>query len=708
MKNLFYPLLMATAFVATACTNNLEDDVTPVDPNGKTPISFVAENNNQPVTRAGFEGDDKSYTEVALHIRSTKSSSDIRETRTLAKATHVAKESTLPSDIKQDDSYYRYWDDAHGRDSKLSVFAIAVPCVSTLNLASKLSAPKDGATWESKALDESVEWNVSTDQSVAGKIDAEDLVYSNNIKSDGSNDKRLKFKLDNSNITDGPGKFEQGTLEFHHALSRITVTLEKGTGYGDGSFKFPVDNENKVVSTVSVLGVPTSGNLNLEDGTWAVTASDGISKMYTTATTSNAACTLKAQFLSGYEITDGNKTTNMLEFVIDDNKYYVNQDQVFDALNNASEGKSNMTKLETGKVTMEQGLNYIFKIKVNKTSIINVSATVKPFLDVTADEIDPSNARINLDNLWSPSGTASSKFDLYRALDESKTITDEFDGTKWEGNYDGKATLTSTASGWKTDWYFESNKTYYHFRTVNENTKIKGATDKDVADYFYISSGSVASTDPHWGAPMTKEPVYDVADGYKDCLSHAIGASSDNIKITDMHVMCNISIKLTTPTTGNDNVTLAGTTVYITRISKAGTVLMGTGKVIPTANYEDQLMDGNSEGTLFTYAVVPQALVRSADPSDDDYVGITIVTGDNNQYYIVKKLSEIKATSVKQNDTDITDSNQAVNTAITRWFPGHTYTYTFNLKKTGIDKVTCTVEGWKEVKTEEKTITLED
>ena len=180
-----------------------------------------------------------------------------------------------------------------------------------------------------------------------------------------------------------------------------------------------------------------------------------------------------------------------------------------------------------------------------------------------------------------------------------------------------------------------------------------------------------------------------------------------------MHVMCNISIKLTTPTTGNDNVNLAGTTVYITRISNAGTVLMGTGKVIPTANYENQQMDGNSEGTLFTYAVVPQALVpqalvRSADPSDDDYVGITIVTGDNNQYYIVKKLSEIKATSVKQNDTDITDPNQAVNTAITRWFPGHTYTYTFNLKKTGIDKVTCTVEGWKEVKTEEKTITLED
>ena len=44
MKKLFYPLMLATAFVATSCTNT-EDTNTNVDPSGKTPISFVGENN---------------------------------------------------------------------------------------------------------------------------------------------------------------------------------------------------------------------------------------------------------------------------------------------------------------------------------------------------------------------------------------------------------------------------------------------------------------------------------------------------------------------------------------------------------------------------------------------------------------------------------------------------------------------------------------
>ncbi len=718
MKNLFYPLLIATAFVATACTNNQEDDVTPVDPTGKTPISFVAENNNQPVTRVGFEGDDKSYTEVALHIRSTKSSSDIRETRTLAKATHVAKESTLPSDIKQDDLYYRYWDDAHGRDSKLSVFAIAVPCVSTLNLASKLSAPKDGATWESKALDESVEWNVSTDQSVAGKIDAEDLVYSNNIKSTESVDNRLKFNLDDNNNTDGPGKFEKGTLEFHHALSRITVTLVKGDGYGDGSFKFPVDDKGKVTSNVKVLSVPTSGDLDIENGSWKSVTTADITKMYTTEMTSNAACTLMAQMIPGYVITDGNVQDNVLEFIIDDNKYFITQDMMFDAL----KGKDGITESTTSTITMEKGRNYVFNIKVGKSKIINVTATLEPWTDVNAEKQTMDNSHITLNLFTNANGTASKDFDLYRLNDPSGAISIEASEAKnWWGNYttDNKATLTPNGSMWETNWYFENNMAFYHFRTVNAGTDIKEKnTDKD--DYFEIYSGAQDTHDYHWGAPFiatTTSPItYSTSDGYTNYLSPAIGATNSNISMTELHMMSNIKVILRTTKTANavslEDASDNQCEISLTYFYANGQVKMGNGLVSTTGGLtpSDKFTSpakgiDKSDATYdktgaFTYAVVPQSLVRES--GEHLYVGITIKTPDNNQYYVVEKLSDIVATA------NGGSQNQTKDGKIAFWYPNHNYTYTFTLTKTGIDKITCTVEGWTDVTADNKDISLED
>ena len=175
------------------------------------------------------------------------------------------------------------------------------------------------------------------------------------------------------------------------------------------------------------------------------------------------------------------------------------------------------------------------------------------------------------------------------------------------------------------------------------------------------------------------------------------------INITDQHMMSNITVKLQT-TNDNDKVTLAGAKVYITKLHITGNVLMGTGLVTPTGSTGQVEMTSKdaATGTEFTYAIVPQALVRSATPTDDDYVGITIVTADNNQYYIVKKLSEIIASTVTNVKSQTKDS------AITRWFPGHTYTYTFTLKKAGIDKITCTVQGWENVTADNKNISLED
>ena len=698
MKVLFRSLTLAALFAASACSNEIINEIEEIDPSSKTAISFSVEENHTPMTRAGFTA----ATTIAMRIKSENGTA-AKYTRTVATASAAASGKEY-SNISTSGAYIRYWDDAFGRAAKLSVFAVAVPNRTDIDVESKLTA--GSGTWFTETTEnEKINWAVSTEQT-AETLANEDLTYSNNIQEGGldgvysydfTNEKypdystnladgQMQFRLrDNGDVT-GPGKFDKGHLIFNHAMSRITVNLKKGDGFdGAESFKFATG------TNVQVLGVPVSGNLDLSTGTWSGVANNTIAKMVLLTPAAGATYSLMAQILPGYEISK-TSNTNLLSFTIDNNTYYITQAQMYDALKEA------VTNDGT-KITMAEGKNYIFQITVNKTQIANVTAQVEPWVDVTSAVWEPSNARITLNSIYdSQSGVASTDFDLYRLLDESPTISDSYVGKNWDGNYTDKASsLTDNGNGgWDTDWYFESNKSYYHFRTVDENTTVETTPAKD---YFEITAGSVANTDPHWGAPMTQEPVYDIAKGYEDALSPAIGATSDNINITDQHMMSKVIINLQT-TTGDDKVDFTGSQVYITQIHTEGQVQMGNGLITPTGAPGECEMDGNAAGNRFTYAVVPQALVRGSN--DEDYVGITIVTGDNNQYYIVKKLSEIVATTVTN------EKNQTQGAAIERWYPGHTYEYTFTLKKAAIDKITCTVQGWVNVVADNKEISLED
>ena len=703
MKVLFRPLTLAALLVASACTSDIKDDIENIDPSSKTAISFSVEENHTPMTRAGFTAS----TKIAMRIKSENGTA-AKYTRTVATASAAASGKEY-SDISIDGAYIRYWDDAFGRAAKLSVFALAVPNKTDVvnngkNVEQKLTAGGDG--WFTEATEnEKINWTVSTEQT-AETLANEDLTYSNNIKEGGLNgvykydfaagkypvysadleDGQMKFRLRADADVTGPGKFDKGHLIFNHALSRITVNLKKGEGFsGDESFQFATG------TNVQVLSVPVSGSLDLSTGTWSGVTNNTIAKMVSLTPAAGVAYSLMAQILPDYEISK-TSVTNLLSFTIDNNTYYITQAQMYDALKNA------VTNDGT-KITMAQGSNYIFQITVNKTQIANVTAVVEPWVDVTSAVWEPSNARITLNSIYdSQSGESSTNFDLYRLLDESPTISDSHVGTNWDGDYTDKASsLTDNGNGgWDTDWYFDNNKSYYHFRTVNKDTAVVTSADQD---YFEIHAGPAASTDPHWGAPMTQEPVYDTAKGYEDALSPAIGATKSNINITDQHMLSKVIVNLQT-TDGADQVDFTGSKVYITQIHKKGQVQMGNGLVTPTGTPGQLEMVSNAAGTQFTYAVVPQALVRGSN--DEDYVGITIVTGDNNQYYIVKNLSEILATTVTN------QKNQTQGAAIERWYPGHTYEYTFTLKKAKIDKITCTVQGWVNIVADNKEISLED
>lgn len=726
MKNLFYPLLFATALVSAACSNDLENDGNATDPSNKTAISFVGEDNAAALTRYGFAAN----THIAMHIRSNKngSTTDVRETRTVANALADATQSDVSfSTIEApSDENVRYWDDAYGRSAQLSVFAVAVPGKgNTLknNNTTLTNLLTGTGTWSTGALSEEIAWTVSADQSGVDVIANEDLTYSNNISATGeggaksynysssaydtANKGCLQFRLKDANMQDGPGKFDQGNLKFSHAMSRITVHLKKGIGYGDSSFAFAKD------TNIKILNVPTAGKLDIEQGTWTVETNSDINKMATTTTQSGAAYSLMAQMLPGYTFAQ-NSDTNVLEFVIDDNKYFITQGMMLDALNQGQ--NTSVTSLE-----MAQGRNYVFTITVGKSKIINVTAKLEPWINVEAANQNMDNSHISLTLFNNASGTAATKFDLYRLNDESDEInTGVSNSKKWGGNYTDKASLTAGSNNvWTTAWFFENNKSFYHFRTVNEGTKIEGTTDNAVDDYFVITSGTQEDHDYHWGAPFltsTTSPIqYSKTEGYAATLSPAIGATNFTINMTELHMMSNINVVLRTTKTSNavaleDNGNQCE--VSLTYFYANGQVKMGNGLVTPTGNLmasaaftapkagiDDKDETYNKTGA-FTFAVVPQALTRAT--GDNLYVGITIKTPDNNQYYVVKSLSDINAT------TNGGSQNQSKDGKVVFWYPNHNYTYTFTLTKAGISKVTCSVEKWIDVTADNKDISLED
>jgi hypothetical protein len=384
------------------------------------------------------------------------------------------------------------------------------------------------------------------------------------------------------------------------------------------------------------------------------------------------------------------------------------------------------TSVKTGgsPITMAQRTKYNFTITVNKSKVINVTATLEPWSDVKAEDQTIDNAHIELEFYKNSNGTAITEktFDLYRLNDGSNDInTGVSKATNWGGNYTDKATLNYVNNKWETTWFFEDNKSFYHFRSVKAGITIQGTTN-DADDYFVITSGAQDGHDYHWGAPIKKDATitYNTSNGYADIISPAIGATNSAINMTELHMMSNINVVLRTTTTTNavalEDASNNQCKVTLTYFYKDGTVNMGNGLVKTTGSLDDGtngVFSAPTKGTApdgtgyikttnpFTFAVVPQALKRTGN-DDHLYVGITIKTPDNNQYYVVEKLSDILATA---NDGS---QNQTTRENIAFWYPNHSYTYTFTITKAGISNVTCTVEKWKEVTAENQNISLEN
>lgn len=526
----------------------------------------------------------------------------------------------------------------------------------------------------------------------------------------------LSFKLEDDSKAEGPGHFDMGHMIFKHALSRVTLNIKAVEGFTPG--EYAADK----VKEVHLNNVPYKGTFDVQNGKWTTTTTT--EKVYLVkeeTVESGFHLKYKGQIVPEYVIRKGNDNVNMLQFTINNNVYYVTDKMVHKAL---VANTTNALDKVGDNIVMKPGKNYVLNITVNKTKIEKITATLADWLPVTGNH-EQNNAYLKFENKFVENGGPCSEFDLYRIEDNSKDPST--DGNHQERNwYSGyfnkskaKAELTPNPAGsntWKTNWFFESNIHFYHFRSVNKDIEIKEGkeTTEPKKDYFEIETG----IDYHWGAPMDKYknvPKYDVDKGYEDFIYYAIGATESIINLQEFHMMSQVDIVLTT-TKGPDKVSLydkdtkTGTTVKITKIFRNGKVEMGRGLVSKTGDrsdydvktpettsedtyYKKKPVDGTTAAVsnVYTSLVIPQALVETGTPNV--YVGLKIQTPDKNMYYVVEDLSKIIATTTGSD----AGYNHMTGDMIKRWYPGHHYTYTLTLKKTGIDKITCSLADWKKI-----------
>ena len=446
MKKYFYALCMATALGTVGCSDDKES--VELDNSMKTPIQFSMTDEGgsaitkaDPMTRAGFA----SNTAIVMKMRSVKEGdgSDKKYTVTNAVAGEedTSKKYSAVTFNNTSGINQRYWDDAHGRKSQLSIFAVAVPNQPTASSQLKLQGGTE--TWFTETSENlTIEWTVTTTSTIAKNIKEEDLVYSNNIQEESTEKGVVKydfdalkyteytgvdfetklaagtmqFRLKEAAKTDGPGKFDTGHLNFKHALSRVTLNIKAEEGF------VPADYAEGKVKDVHLNNVPYKGTFNVKNGTWTVTEADKANVDLVKEETPDATFHLKytGQIVPEYEIKEGNENVNMLQFAINNNVYYVTDKMVYGALNRDNATLLESDKNASGNIVMKPGKNYVLNITVNKKKIENITATLADWLPVTGNHTQ-NNAYLKFTN-FVEKGSPCSDFDLYRMISDTQVF----------------------------------------------------------------------------------------------------------------------------------------------------------------------------------------------------------------------------------------------------------------------------------------------
>lgn len=606
----------------------------------------------------------------------------------------------------------RYWDDCFARNANLTIYAACSPgSTKVIEIGGKTiypwtSMPTTGA-WSNTAISPKIaNWTVSVNQT-AETLRDEDLCYSNNIskytKESVDYDKRLKF---NSSTR----KFDQGNLCFYHALSWITFEIIRDTeSFTAEEFKFAAGTNIKLTNFYT-----KNTKFDIPSGEFTGTySSQTIQTMAQRSTaTVGSAFTLDALVMPTTDMSS--PTKGDIHLIIANNEYNLSKKELLDKIQELDK-----TNHLIGGTQLKPGVHYVFKLRIGKTKIKEITATILDWETVTATEHTPSNAKVTL-SLEYRTGTKEDAY-IYRAAEKTDYITgdilSEGKGYVWEKGYEERNAYTASTDVLGTTWYWPDNKTFYHFRAIAPQTALAPTTVGD-KDCVALASGD-SYTDVCWGAPFPEmEPgnpssnttkfVYSLTNGFAGTDGHqihyAIGATESPLKLLLFHVMSDVTFKISS-VTGDAAVDLGDGTSTTTKIKlkniyTEGRVQLGNGLVLGSGTQTQTHTFPSQGGTTLTwsnYGAIPQSLAG---------VVLDITTPDNNHYEI--ELAEVLAQAANvtsknlQNPYPVVDGKCQIN----HWYPDYKYTYTFKLSKRGVAGITCTILDWEEVEADDEVIQI--
>ena len=562
-----------------------------------------------------------------------------------------------------------YWNDAHSRASKLTIYALAVPGkeedFNTLGNTKKV--------WQTDVITPSISFTIgdvnsetpSTGIQTQATFEKQDLCFSNNIANHtSSTDNRMYFD-------EATKKFTEGNLVFYHALSKLQFKIAKGNAFTDDEFYF---ESGKNIELKNFYG---KGTFDIKKGEFPSPENVNYSSLYCSVA---GGATIKDATISAYVIpgTDLNSDEEAISFEINGSKYIVKKSELYNAFDTSKKTSTyfDETSTSSGNFSkLKAGVNYEFTLHIDKTQISKISAQLVDWENVSGSAT-PSNA---IDLTIGMEQSAATQTPVASYLYKSSNT----DKNKGYSNTD-RVELSATTENQNTGWYWPDNNTYYHFRTIApyNNLNVYG-NDND--NYLTMTGGAIdnSQNDYVWGAPLKEQHsgstehkiLYNPEKGYEDYLYNAIGVTSSDIHITQFHMMADIEIKLVT-TEGNDKVDLSSATVNLSNYHNTANLLVGTGKLNATGSKitNPTTLTSPTTGSTsgYTWRVIPQ---------ETKDIKLEITTADKNIYPI----------------NDLSKVTDALSTAINRWLPGKKYVYTFTLKKTGIETIKATVVDWETV-----------
>ena len=609
----------------------------------------------------------------------------------------------------------RYWDDCFARNAHLTIYAACAPgSTKAIEIGGKTESdypwttlPTTGA-WSNTTISPTIaNWTVSENQTTETLRD-EDLCYSNNISEytleSTDYDERLKFDS-------GTRKFDQGNLCFYHALSWITFEIIRDEeSFTEAEFQFATGTNIKLTNFFTKnteFDIPT-GEFT---GTYS---SQTIQTMAQRATaTTGSTFTLDALVMPTTDMSS--PTKGDIHLIIANNEYNLSKKELLDKIQ-ASDKTNHL--IEEKK--LKPGVHYVFKLRIGKTKIKDITATILEWETVTADTHTPSNAKVTLS--LEDRGTKEDAY-IYRAAETTTNITGNIlsetgKGYVWDTGYEGPNVYKASGNTLHSTWYWPDNKTFYHFRAIAPQSAPAPTTVGD-KDCVALASGD-SYTDVCWGAPFPEmEPsnpssnttkfVYDLNNGFAGTNGHqihyAIGATESPLKLLLFHMMSDVTINISS--VGGEakvdlgNGTSTTTKIELKNIYTEGRVQLGNGLVLGTGTQTGTHTFPLQGGTTLkwsNYGAIPQSLAG---------VVLEITTPDNNHYLI--DLASVKASASNissknvQNPYAIVDGKCTIN----RWYPDYKYTYSFTLSKKGVTGITCTILEWEEVTADDEVIQIQ-